>query len=189
MNKGIEKYFTGQQASLSELKQFMKDGEVKRFNKGDFILNEGEIEQYIYYLKSGTVKVGILKDSEEWLLDFWFDDDFFSSYTSFLTREPSRVFIQTLSVVELFRFHYNTLQEAYKNSNTANLVGRLMAEQLFIRKTQREIDFLTKSAEERYSDLVKFNPEVIQRIPVNQIARFLGIHPESLSRIRKNLNS
>lgn len=189
MNKGIEKYFAGRDADLSELKEFMKQGEVKHYDKGDFIIKEGDVEQYLYYLKSGTVKVGILKGSEEWLLDFWFDEDFFSSYTSFLTREPSRVFIQALTAVEVFRFHYDSLQEAYKKSNAANLVGRLMAEHLFIRKTQREIDFLTKSAEERYFDLIKFDPEVIQRIPVNQIARYLGIQPESLSRIRRNLNS
>ena len=64
-----------------------------------------------------------------------------------------------------------------------------MNEQAYLRKVQREKDFLTKTAEERYNDLLKTHPDYIIQIPVNKIARYLGIHPESLSRIRKKLNS
>jgi CRP-like cAMP-binding protein len=81
------------------------------------------------------------------------------------------------------------MQSLYRNSPTANQLGRLMAESLYIRKTQRELDLLTKTAEERYKDLLEKGKTIMEEIPVNKIARYLGIHPESLSRIRANLIS
>lgn len=64
----------------------------------------------------------------------------------------------------------------------------MVAEYYYILKTNREKDFLTKSATERYNELVNIRPELIQYIPVHQIAKYLGIEPESLSRIRKAIS-
>ena len=157
--------------------------------KSDYLTRTGEVENYIYYMVKGAVKVGILASGEERILDFWFSPSFFSSYTSFIQRTPSKVYIQTLSPCEVARFHYKTVQEGYQDSIFFNQVGRIMAERLFMQKTQREIDFLTKTAEERYKELLEADPEIIQQVPGYQVARYLGIHPESLSRIRKKLLS
>ncbi len=66
----------------------------------------------------------------------------------------------------------------------ANQFGRHVTEHFFIQKLKRENDFLTKSAKEVYLNLISDRPEVIENIPVNKIAKYLGIDPESLSRIR-----
>ncbi len=70
----------------------------------------------------------------------------------------------------------------------ANKLGRIVAEHYYINKTKREKDFLTKSATERYLELVNTRPELVQQIPVHFIAKYLGIKPESLSRIRKEIS-
>ena len=68
-------------------------------------------------------------------------------------------------------------------------MGRILTERAYMRKAQREKDLLSKTAEERYADLLSTRGEYVAQIPVNKLAKYLGIHPESLSRIRKKLNS
>jgi hypothetical protein len=80
------------------------------------------------------------------------------------------------------------MTKAYEHSLLANQLGRIVTEQYYIRKTNREKDFLTKTATERYEELITNRPELIHDIPVNMIAKYLGIKPESLSRIRKEIS-
>ncbi len=165
--------------------------ETKLFNhsKRTFIVNIGDVEQYIYFLKSGVVEVGMLKDGDERIIDFFFAGQFFSAYTSFLTRKPADVYIVCLTDCEVEAMPHSGLVNAYKTSLIANQLGRHLTERVYISRTQREKDFLTKSAEQRYVELMNNRPEIIEQIPVNKVAKYLGIHPESLSRLRKELNS
>ena len=161
----------------------------KLFKKGDIITRYQQVEKRMYFINEGIVQLSILKDIEEKIVEFFFANDFFCSYTSFITQKPSDVQIIALTDCQLQVIQYEDLQSAYKNSFPANTIGRLLTEQIYIRKTQREKDFLIKSAEERYKDLISQRPELIQLIPINKIAKYLGIHPESLSRIRKEIIS
>lgn len=172
-----------------EVEQVITAFEPRRFARKQFIIQEGETERFIYFLVTGAVRVGIQQDGNERILDFWFDNSFFSSYSSLLTQTPSRVYIQTLTDTEVLRLDAQVFTRLYDTSLQANRMGRLIAEQLFLRKTRREIDFLTKSATERYRDLLEQHPDIVQTVPIRQIASYLGIHPESLSRIRRELFS
>jgi CRP-like cAMP-binding protein len=161
----------------------------KAFKKGDIITRYEQVERTMYFMNEGIVQLSILKDIEEKIVEFFFTNDFFCSYTSFISQKPSDVQIVALTECQVEAIQYTDLQLAYKTSFFANTLGRLLTEQVYIRKTQREKDFLTKSAEERYKNLISQRPELIQLIPVNKIAKYLGIHPESLSRIRKEIIS
>jgi hypothetical protein len=85
--------------------------------------------------------------------------------------------------------NYSNIQAAYQTSLGANQFGRKVTEYAYMQKAQREKDLLSKTAEERYAELLDKHQEYIAHIPVNKIAAYLGIHAESLSRIRKKLNS
>lgn len=159
-----------------------------RFQKKSVITDLSQIENYIYFLNQGIVEIGIVRGEEEKILDFAFAGQFFSSYTSFLTRKPSDVYITCLTDCDLEAIHHKSLQEAYKVSLNANQFGRIITENAFMERVRREKDFLSKSAEERYLELIDNRPEVIQLIPGSRIAKYLGIHPESLSRIRKTIS-
>lgn len=172
----------------AELERVLASFEHRRYRTRNFIIREGEQERWISFLVTGAVKVGINRDGDEKILDFWFDNSFFSSYSSLLTGTPSRVYIQAIADTTVLRIRADIITSLYKTSLTANRIGRIMAEQLFLRKTQREIDFLTKSAAERYSDLLARCPEAARFVPLHQIASYLGIRPESLSRIRRSLS-
>jgi CRP/FNR family transcriptional regulator, anaerobic regulatory protein len=163
--------------------------ETKTFSKAEIITHQGEVENYIYLIKKGAVLIGTFQEQKEAILDFWFEGDYFSSYMSFLTRKPSQVYIETLDPSLVERIDYGQMQSLYGQSATANTLGRLIAESLYVHKTQRELDLLTKTAEQRYRDLLEKDNAIIEQVPVNKIARYLGIHPESLSRIRANVIS
>lgn len=161
----------------------------REFEKGEIITSYDQIEQNAYFLITGIVEVTMHHDLEEKTLDFFFPNSFFCSYTSFLLQQPSNVQIAALTCCELEVINYTELQNAYKTSLIANQLGRVVTETLYIKKSDREKDFLTKSAEERYIDLLSKRADIIKMIPVNKIAKYLGIHPDSLSRIRKKIIS
>jgi CRP-like cAMP-binding protein len=159
-----------------------------RFEKKSFVTKIKDIENHVYFLQKGIVEVGIHKEGDEKIIDFVFAGQFFSSYTSFLLRKPSDVYITCLTECMVEAIPYEVLQEAYKVSLLANQFGRIITETAFMERVKREKDFLSKSAEERYLELIERRPEVIQLIPGGRIAKYLGIHPESLSRIRKAIS-
>lgn len=157
----------------------------KTFKKGEIITRYGQIERGAYYLLSGLIELTIRKDSEEKIVEFFLPHSFFCSYTSFLLQQPSDVQVSALIDSEVEVIEYADLQKAYHTSLMANQLGRIATESIFIISTNREKDFLTKSAQERYDDLIIKRPDLIRQMPVNKIAKYLGIHPESLSRLRK----
>jgi len=161
----------------------------KTFKKGDVLTSYGQIERSAYFLISGLIEITVLKDIDEKIIEFFLPGCFFCSYTSFLSQQPSDVQVSALSDCDVEVIDYVELQKAYKTSLVANQIGRLATESIFIISTKREKDFLTKSAQERYDELLSKRPDLIRLVPVNKIAKYLGIHPESLSRLRKNLFS
>ena len=171
------------------------DGELpfttfrKSLDKDEIITDIGNHESKVYFLQKGIVKVEIESAEGIKILDFFFENSFFASYTSLLNRKPSDVRIKTSTKCELEYIEYADLLDAYDTTLLANKLGRYETEKLYLRRVQREKQLLTQKAQENYMALLRTNPNVIQQIPVKEIARFLGITPESLSRIRKRIIS
>lgn len=159
------------------------------FKKNQIITDFGDIERRGYFINSGIIENSIVKDGILKIIDFVFPGNFICSYTSYLLQVPSE--IQTISLTDskLEYFFREELEIALSNSIIANKIERHVSEILFLAKINRENEFLLLSAEERYKKLIKERPEIIREIPINKIAKYLGIHPESLSRIRKNIIS
>jgi CRP-like cAMP-binding protein len=162
---------------------------ILKIRKGQVLTDFDQVESNTYFLRAGLVELSIMSYQTLKTIDFFFAGEFVCAYTSFLTQQPSDVRVVVVADGEAEVVRYQDLQQAYKTSSTANFVGRIINEQAYLRKAKREKDFLTKTAEERYQELISQHPEYVMQIPVNKIARYLGIHPESLSRIRKNLTS
>jgi CRP-like cAMP-binding protein len=175
--------------SLQGLPELSINTHYKKFKKGAVITEYNKIEKKLYFIISGITQLTILHNGEEKIVDFFFENSFVCAYTSLLMQTPSDVRLTAITDCETEIIEYNDLQQAYKTSMVANQIGRLLTEQIYMMKTKREKDFLIKSAQERYSELVSKRPDILQLIPVNKIASYLGIHPESLSRIRRLLIS
>ncbi|SFC04663.1 Crp/Fnr family transcriptional regulator [Spirosoma endophyticum] len=157
------------------------------YQKNDFLIQAGQVEQYIYYVAEGMVRLFLNNDGKDISLDFVFSNDFVSAYSSFLTGQPTAFTVQALTDVQAFRFSRTNLLSLYDQSHKAERIGRLIAEQAFLRKTRREVQFLTSNAKQRYVQLLEQHPILVQTISIRHLASYLGIEPESLSRIRREV--
>lgn len=160
-----------------------------QLSKGSIVTDYDQIEENVYFIQSGIVEMTIKSYMTEKIIDFFFENEMVAGFTSFLTQNPTDVCIKALTDVHLEVIRRADLLEAYEHSLEANQFGRILTEQGYIRKSNREKDLLTKTAEEKYAEMFATHSQYISQIPVNKIAKYLGIHPESLSRIRKKLNS
>jgi CRP-like cAMP-binding protein len=152
------------------------------------ILNEGEIENYLYFILDGVTRVYFNGHKREVCVDFGFANQFICSFISYKTNKPSALTIQAITPVKLLRIHKSDVEELNATSINSERLGRIAMEILYANKLKREMSLLSLSAEENYLLLIDKHPEVAQNVPVKDLATYLGIHPESLSRIRKKIH-
>jgi CRP-like cAMP-binding protein len=157
------------------------------FPKKTLVLRKGEIENYLSFIEEGVIRFYIPKDENDMTFTFAFGNGFVSAYDSFLTRSPSIYHVETLTKTILWRLKYDDLQTIYSETTVGNAIGRHASEDLFIRKSKRELSLLNNTAEERYLKLFTEQPNLIQQIPLKYIASYIGITPQALSRIRKRI--
>lgn len=161
----------------------------KEFGKNTVVLKQGEVEKHLSFIEKGLARYYYIgPNGKEISLLFTFENWFMGEVSSFITKTPSVCFIETLADTRVWRICYDDLQKIYANTKTGDRFGRLMMEQLYIRKAQRERSFLTQTAEERYLDLLQKASHIVQQVQLKHIASYLGITPQALSRIRKRIN-
>ncbi len=173
----------------SEWLEISKDFIEKKIEKGDFLIEEGEYCNYVSFIDEGLLSYYYLVDGKKYIRGFFFDNDFISSYTSFLTNEKSKAYIQALENTSITLIHKDKLSQLYQKNSKFQQLGRMFTEHLFMLVSEKYEDLLLKSPEERYLNLIENRSNVIQNIPQYMIASYLGITPEALSRIRKRLTT
>lgn len=169
----------------AEWNDFVQLLSLKRYDKGDFLIREGQVENHIHFLNTGATRNYFVKDGKEFTVDFQFEGDFITAYYSLVTREPSEIFIELLEQAEVVTISLPALHGFYERYHNGEKIGRLIAEFQYAKRLRREMDLLSLTAEERYARLMQRNPALIQQISVKHLSSYLGIAPESLSRIRR----
>ena len=160
----------------------------QEFSKKAPILRAGKVENYLSFIEKGLVRFYIPQVEQDLTFGFAFAGNFVSAYDSFLTQEPATYTIETLSETVLWRISYEDLQMIYTETKVGNLIGRRASEELFLKKSKRELALLHESAETRYLKLFEDRPELIEKIPLKYIASYIGVTPQALSRIRKRIS-
>jgi CRP-like cAMP-binding protein len=102
---------------------------------------------------------------------------------------PSRSVIETIEPTVFFSISYDSLEQMYEQFPGMERLGRLMTEDLFIKKDNRYFDQLNKSTRERFLDYVRSHPQMMQRVPQKHLASFLNIKPETFSRLKHLMRS
>lgn len=153
-----------------------------------FILTkQGEVAKELYFINKGLIRLYYTKNNEE-ITGFMFKENLFaSSYDSFLRQTPGIQTLESLEPCELLVISKDKLEELYVTLPKMNILTRKVAEQRFINSQRILSSFLLESPEERYKRFEQHHKDLIQRVPLNIIASFLGITPVSLSRIRKRM--
>ncbi|QSB25327.1 Crp/Fnr family transcriptional regulator [Flavobacterium sp. CLA17] len=154
--------------------------------KGQFILKTGQIANHYYFIKSGALRF-YYGDYEEQLTAWVIvKNEFFTEISSLNPQLPTRFNIEAIEKTELFCINKEAMEMLYKQIPAWQEFGRITWENMSIRMINQIISFQTLSAQDRYLEFIQ-DKELMKRVPVKQIASYLGITPNALSRIRKNI--
>lgn len=175
--------------SEPELKNFSSKARKLELKKGELFVKEGEVCQQLLFIHKGLFRYYLLHEGNDFVKDFAIDtqNPFCTAYTSFMLQKPSEIWIEALEHSLVWSWDKSDVLSLFKNHPLWVRFAKLMADQLFYRKEKKEIELLKCSAETRYLHFLVDFPGVSQRIPQYHIASYLGITPESLSRIRSKL--
>lgn len=160
---------------------------VIRLSKGEYLQIEGDVCKYWGYVSEGLVRMYYLNQEEEITSQLAHDGDMFLDYESYFNQSPSRNFIQMLEPSTLYLFPHLECEEMRKNNREINLFFRKLTEKLFLLKKKRITDTIFKPAKVRYETLIAEKPNLVLRVPSIYIASYLGITPETLSRIKTKM--
>jgi CRP-like cAMP-binding protein len=182
IKNSFDKYF---KAPIEVWKSFTDLCEEVKFKKNEIIKVTGQTEKSAYFIINGACGVFLWKEHHSVCLDIVLENNFFADHMSLITNEPSPLETIALETTTTLRISASNIAKL-KKSTFGNVLFLLGAENSFVEKQQQQIDLLTKTAEQRYLELLDKNPQVIQRIAQKHIASYLGITTQSLSRIRQN---
>jgi len=171
------------EAELSHLEE--KWSFHKQVAKNDYLSKEGETGQYLYFVIEGVMRIFYLYDGEEICIGFSYDDTIICSYPSFISNHPSEYYIQALTDLKLVGINRKDFYEFMDTSSNMERCWRMFTEEALLGKIKRETEMLTFTPEERYERLSKRSPHLFQLVPQKYIASYLGMKPETLSRVKR----
>lgn len=160
---------------------------IKDFKKGTVLLREGETSTEAYFVLDGCVRQYYLVDGDEKTNNFFTESQWVVAIKSLSQGVPSDHYIECCTDTKLVVGNRDKEENLYQNFPRLESVSRKVMEQVFAEQQEIMASYLTASPEERYSKLLKTRPDLFQSIPQYQIASYIGVKPESLSRIRKRM--
>lgn len=170
-----------------EMVIFLSHMETKTIKQYDFYLKQGSLCRNVAFINKGLVRIYYVKNGKEYVGRFFEKNEWVTDYAGFLLKTPSLFFIEALEDTELFTLSYDNMQKLYSYGKSFEKFGRLIAEKVFIESYQRNVSLMLNSPEELYLALMKEKPHLLNSVPLKYIASYIGIEPESLSRIRKRI--
>jgi CRP/FNR family transcriptional regulator, anaerobic regulatory protein len=171
-----------------EIDYFTSKLQVKQLKRKELLLWEGSVCKHSYFINSGCLRYFHSVDNHEITGQFFFENNWYTDYGSYLSGRPTDQFIEALEKTELLTLAKADLDKLFIEIPAFERFGRLMAEKAFLGLRSRTEMLTNQTAEERYLNLVRQRPKVMERVPQHYIASYLGIKPPSLSRIRKKIS-
>lgn len=172
--------------SSEDLEKILKAFESKVFKKDQTIIRAGQHVTKYYFIVKGGIRIVIDTPEKEVTAWFIFENNFFSDLESLRTGQVSKSKTVALDETEILSIDAKTMQQFYDDFPEWQKFGRLIMEDAFLNVVESLISFQIMDAETRYLNMLK-KSDVINRVPLKQLASYLGITPNSLSRIRKNI--
>ncbi len=160
---------------------------IKTFKKGELLLREGQISRESYFVIQGCLRKYYIMNGEEKTTEFYVEDDSVASLQSYKNRTPANHYFECVEENRLAVLSYDKEQELFKRVPKYETLCRMSMEDNFGEQQEALAKFIMSSPEERYKNLVDTRPDLLQRIPQYHLASYLGVKPESLSRIRKRI--
>jgi CRP-like cAMP-binding protein len=184
--RNLSKYVT---LTPEEIKVIQSLFVPKKFRKRQYIQQEGDVIRLETFVIKGLTRTYEVDDKgQEHVIHFGPEDWWVGDLYSFLTQTPSTYNIDCLEDTETLQISRDDLELLYERVPKMERHFRILVQHAFVATTRRLSSSLSKSAAERYEEFIKRYPQIEQRVPNHQIASYLGITPQSLSRIRASFN-
>lgn len=184
LKKAFDPYY---KFPLGFWKAIALQGEVIKTEKEEIIKQSGTTEKYLYFIVKGSGGILLWHKNNFVCIDMLFEGEFFCDYLSFILQLQTPYEVLTFEKSELFRISYRSFKKFSSKNEFGDKLWRYANQALYTDKSIQQLDLLTKTAAERYADMVRLQPFIIQKVPQKYIASYLGITPQSLSRIRSEV--
>jgi CRP-like cAMP-binding protein len=173
--------------SQEEIEAIVATMTIQKYPKGKILLKEGQISNEVYFVLEGCVRQYFMVDGEEKTNNFFTDEQWVISMQSFGEQTPSKHFVDCCLDSTLVVGNRQKEEELYKKFPKFETISRKVMEKVFAEQQEILASYTTDTPEERYLKLLKSRPDLFQKIPQYHIASYIGVKPESLSRIRKRI--
>lgn len=180
-------YFSQYLTLSKEEVQIIKNEDIIReYSKDAILLREGQIAKECFLVLKGCVKRYYLKDGEEKIMEFYTENDPIAP-ASYTTQEPSQYYLSCVETCIISTGTAERTERFLQKFPRFVPIFVKIGDNLSAKKQEFLDDFKNLSPEIRYQKLLETRPELVNRVPQYMIASYLGIQPESLSRIRKRI--
>ena len=172
---------------LDEEQFFRSIFKEMHIKKGDFFLKAGEINNKLGFVNKGLIRYFVYKNDDDSTIEFTCEGEFIAEYQSFRDNSEAIQFIQAIEDTTLLVTDNDSIQELYNKTKHGNLIGRLVIEYRYNHLMKQLLSIYMHNPEQRYRNFIKVYPDLIQRVPQYYVASYVGVKPQSLSRIRKRI--
>lgn len=186
-NKFIDHFSRISPLTPEEIKGIEEAMLIKTFEKGTILLKEGQKSIDTYFVLGGCIREYILTDGVEKTTNFFTEDQWVISLNNFNPENLSAHYLICVEDTTVSIGNEESAQKMFKQFPRFETISRAVMEIFFSEQKKLLTSFLTDSPEQRYLTLLKSRPDLFQRIPQYHIASYIGVKPESLSRIRKRV--
>jgi CRP-like cAMP-binding protein len=157
---------------------------TKTFKKGEYLLSNGKVCRHLFFINEGLAKIYTIKDDKEFIMRFFHENLLFTAFDSYLTKSPTHFNIVALEATTVTVIDQDTMDELCQKHHCMETYFRNLVSKATLIMMKRIGTMLEENATERYHQFIKENNSILQRISLGDLAKYLGITQQSLSRIR-----
>ncbi len=188
MDDKLLKYFLKIQPLLeNEIEAIDETMVIKHFKKGTVLLKEGQTSTEAYFVLDGVIRQYYLFEGEEKTTDFFVDEQWVVSLNTINLNSPSKQYLECCTDCSVLMGDSKKGEDLYNKYPNLGTLSRKLMTNVFLKQQFKLEAFTINTPIDRYQNLMATRPDLLQRIPQYQIASYIGVTPESLSRIRKRL--
>lgn len=173
--------------SEPEIKYLLQGMLIRHYLKGDLLVKEGQRSNDTFFVLSGLLRQYKIIDGNEITTNFFTEEHWIISYELSQNSSPADFYLVCVEDSTVVVGNEQMAREVFKQFPHLEIVSRKIMETVFMEQQHFLTSFITDNAEQRYLRLLKTRPDIFQRVPQYDIATYIGVKPESLSRIRKKL--
>lgn len=157
---------------------------AKEAKKGDVLFRPDHVLTKLLFVEKGLLRGYRIVDGKEYTHHFYFSDWFATDFESFLTQQPSQLYMEAMTSCVYCEFEKNHLEALYKEHHELERLGRIIAEKAYLATVTKLADMQLLTLKEKYERLIQRDPQLFQKVPQKYIASYLGVSEQSLSRIK-----